>query len=79
MKKTGEAGGTFNTRKWKPWGRDWNKNQKKFKKQEKLLKEFQILKKIEKVKELLEQDKKMDGTQQHMGHLQGVVETGKAT
>ena len=21
----------------------------------------------------------MDGTQQHMGHLQGVVETGKAT
>ena len=55
------------------------KIRKNLKKQEKLLKEFQILKKIEKVKELLEQDKKMDGTQQHMGHLQGVVETGKAT
>jgi len=51
--------------------------QEKDEEQEKLLKELKTLKKIEGVKAMLEQNKKMDETQQCMEHLQGEEETGK--
>ena len=45
----------------------------------KKIEEWKTLKKIQEVKTMLEQNKKMDKSQQRMEHLQWVVETGVAT
>ena len=45
----------------------------------KKIEEWKTLKKIQELKTMLEQNKKMDKSQQRMEHLQGVVETGVAT
>ena len=53
----------FNKNNWQSYCREWRKHKKK-------LEEWKALKKIQEVKTMLEQNKKMDKSQQRMEHLQ---------